>query len=56
MICYKDKTFCASDCVNTECHRNWTQEKQDAAIAWWGSDKPPVAFSDLSKTCPDYKS
>lgn len=55
MICYKDMTFCASDCLNRACRRNWTDEKAAAAKAWWGSDDAPVSFSDFSADCPEYK-
>lgn len=55
MLCFKDMTFCASDCRNTACVRNWTPLKQQGARKWWGSDDAPVAFSDFSKTCEDYK-
>jgi hypothetical protein len=55
MICYKDMTFCKSDCINTNCFRNWTEEKSKDAKKWWGSDNAPVAFSDFSKDCKDYK-
>lgn len=55
MICYKDMTFCKSDCINTNCFRNWTEEKNKDAKKWWGSDGAPVAFSDFSKNCEGYK-
>ncbi len=54
-ICYKDMTFCSSDCVNNNCRRHWTPEKRKDAQKWWGTPHAPVAFSDFSKTCPDYK-
>jgi hypothetical protein len=54
MMCFKDMTFCASDCVRAECHRHWDEEKRATAKQWWGSDEAPVMFSDYSKTCPDY--
>ena len=55
MICYKDMSFCASDCTNTSCHRHWTDEKSAAARKWWGKDNPPVAFMDFSGKCDDYQ-
>lgn len=54
MICYKDMTFCSAKCGFTECRRNWTVEKSDAAIKWWGSSDAPVAFSDFSDNCAYY--
>ena len=56
MICYKDQTFCSSDCKNDKCFRHWSDEVHQAAREWWGHDQghPPVAFSDFSKTCPEY--
>ena len=57
MICYKDKTFCGSDCIMTECHRFFSAETRRGARAWWSHDpdNAPVAFSDFSKSCPHYK-
>lgn len=56
MICYRDMTFCASDCTNTACHRHFGPEQQKGARSWWSHDpeNAPVAFSDFSDTCPDY--
>lgn len=55
MICYKDMTFCSSDCINTICHRNFTEEEAIKSVKWWGSPDAPVAFSDFSKDCEYYK-
>ena len=62
MICYKDKTFCNSDCVNTDCYRNFTDEERANSIKWWegfGEDLqdqgPPIAMADFSKDCDGYK-
>jgi hypothetical protein len=54
MICFKDMTFCASDCTTSDCHRHWDDQKAAAARKWWGKDDAPVAFSDLSEGCTDY--
>lgn len=56
MICYKDKTFCGSDCVNVGCHRYFSEEERENARKWWkhDPDNAPVAFSDFSKNCPGY--
>lgn len=53
MICYKDKTFCSAECMNRDCHRNYSPEVHDAAVAWGGEDAP-VAFSDFSKGCSEF--
>lgn len=59
MICYKDRTFCRSEvpCTNKDCWRFFGEEEEKAALAWgqsMGLSYGPVAFSDWSKTCPDY--
>lgn len=49
-LCYKDKTFCQSDCVNFECHRYY-----DGGVAKDAAEFGlPVALSDFSKTCEHY--
>ena len=57
MICYRDMTFCASDCRNTQCRRHFGPAEREGARKWWGHypDNAPVAFSDYSKDCEDYK-
>lgn len=55
MICYKDMTFCSAKCGTTDCSRNWTEDKAQAAKVWWGSERAPVAFRDYSYTCSLYK-
>lgn len=55
MICYKDMTFCDSDCTNTLCVRLFTKKTREAADKWWGGPNAPVAFSDFSKGCKWYK-
>lgn len=54
MICFKDTTFCGSDCVNQLCGRHFGDLEREQARAWWGSDDAPVAFSDFSGTCDRY--
>ena len=57
-LCYKDKTFCKSDCVNTQCHRNFSPEVSAAADAWaesFGFDYAPIAMSDFSSDCDEYQ-
>ena len=56
MICYKDKTFCSSNCTNKDCHRFFSDEAREGARKWWrhDPDNAPIAFSDFSGTCPVY--
>lgn len=55
-LCYRDMSFCASDCVNTTCHRHFGPEQRADARRWWAHDpdNAPVAFSHFGDTCPDY--
>jgi len=55
-ICYRDMTFCASDCTNTACRRHFGPAQAEGARRWWSHDpeNAPVAFSDFSDTCSDY--
>ncbi len=54
MMCYKDKTFCGSDCTNTRCYRHFGENEASSARRWWGKPNPPVAYSDYSDTCLAY--
>jgi hypothetical protein len=56
MLYYKDRTFCKSSCVNTECFRYFGEEEAEGAERWWSHDpeNAPIAFSDFSKDCPDF--
>lgn len=55
-LCFKDRTFCSSNCKNDKCFRHWTDELHIQARKWWehDPDNVPVAFSDFSKICKDY--
>lgn len=59
MMCFKDKTFCSSDCVNTACDRNVTDQVRADALAWTQSfaklDYPLMMWADLSARCGEYK-
>lgn len=61
MLCFRDMTFCGSDCVNTICRRHFGDDDKAAASQWWREvfkqtdDGPPIAFSDFSGDCPDYR-
>lgn len=56
MMCFRDKTFCSSDCTNALCHRHFGEDERAAARRWWGHDpdNAPVAFADFSADCTDY--
>ena len=54
MLCFKDMTFCSSDCTNEECGRHYGAEDRVAAEKWWGGPGAPVAFTDFSKHCDEY--
>jgi hypothetical protein len=55
MVCFRDQTFCASDCTNSRCHRYFGPDDRVAARTWWGSPGAPIAWSDFSEGCPDYQ-
>jgi len=53
MICYKDKTFCLSDCVRKDCYRFLSEEDRKGARIWWSHDpeNAPIAVADFSNDC-----
>lgn len=53
MICFRDTTFCADSdrCANSECGRRFTDQDSKDAIAWWGSDEAPIAWSSFKDDC-----
>ena len=57
MLCYKDMTFCSSDCVNKSCLRYFSDFHKENSRKWWSHDPDnvPVAFSDFSGYCDDYE-
>lgn len=57
MICYKDQTFCSSDCIRDTCFRFWGDTQKAGAKKWWKGmeGEAPVAFSDFTDTCTAYK-
>ncbi len=57
MICFRDMTFCSAKCKNAECDRQFDAKQKAAAEKWWeGCDgSPPVAFTDFSPKCEEYK-
>jgi len=56
-MCYKDRTFCDSDCTQSSCYRFFSSEQKEGARRWWSHDpdNAPIAFSNFSKTCEAYK-
>lgn len=56
MICYKDRTFCNSDCKNTTCFRYFGKEAREGSRKWWSHDpdNAPVAMADFSPDCEGY--
>lgn len=51
MICYKDRTFCKSDCTQRSCYRYYDEEVAKDAEDFG----LPVALSDFSNDCQWYK-
>ncbi len=51
MLCYRDMTFCASDCTNAECSR-FVSPRIEAEVARLDM---AMAMSDFSKSCDEYK-
>jgi hypothetical protein len=49
-LCYKDQTFCNSDCTNFECFRYYDEGVAKDAMEF----RLPVAVSDYSNVCPYY--
>jgi hypothetical protein len=56
-FCYRDKTFCEALCATLSCPRKFTEIDRAKAEAWWADmpGEPPVAFSDFSAICPDFR-
>jgi hypothetical protein len=57
MMCYKDMTFCSAKCKTLDCRRQFTDIHASNARRWWkhDPDNAPVAFTDFSDTCVEYK-
>lgn len=51
MICYRDKTYCCSNCSNAECDRFISDEVRKASQAV----KLPLATTDFSAQCAGYQ-
>lgn len=55
MLCFRDMTFCDSDCSQSKCPRHFGAADRRAAKEWWGGEGAPIAWADYSDTCPDYR-
>lgn len=55
MFCYKDMTFCGSDCIQHNCMRYFGAKQHAEATKWWGREDYPVAKADFSLNCDMYK-
>lgn len=51
MICYRDMTFCSSDCQSYKCERMLSNSQAKEAERF----SLPICFSDFSKDCKDYE-
>jgi len=47
VICYRDRTWCASPGCVGACGRQWSAAEQAKAEAWWGGKGAPVAFANF---------
>ena len=55
MMCFRDKSFCSSDCINSACHRHFGDADWELAKKWWGNDKNvPIAYMDFRTGCESY--
>lgn len=52
-VTFRDITYCASDCVNADCAKNYSATVKAAAEAEWGKN-PPIDFRDFKPGCDDY--
>lgn len=57
MMCYKDQSFCKSDCENTRCFRNmyWVYTDEKAKAYFKENPWMPVSVADFSKDCKEYE-
>ena len=59
MLCFRDQTFCASNCVRSECEKHFGPDDKEAAEAWAKRiglyPAVPVSRNDHSGECPDYR-
>ena len=50
MICYRDQSYCASDCINSQCFRYLSDEVKARA----NEVRLPIATADFSEECKGY--
>lgn len=50
---FRDKTYCASDCVNRDCDKNLTPDIRAVAEMMWGKN-PPIDVADYRTGCGEY--
>lgn len=50
MLCFKDMSFCQSDCINQTCVRHLSDEVKERA----NGVGLPIATADFSRDCKDY--
>jgi hypothetical protein len=57
MMCFRDMTFCGSNCTNEACRRHYGEDEAAAARDWWNGmeGSPPIAWADFSGDCADYQ-
>jgi hypothetical protein len=51
MLCFKDMSFCRSDCINRECFRYLSDDVKARA----NEVGLPIATADFSSECNDYQ-
>lgn len=56
MMSYKDRTFCKSDCTNSDCYHYFGEYQLESARKWWSHDpdNAPIAWADFSVGCEEY--
>ena len=47
MICYNDRTYCASKVKKHTCGREFTEQDHIDAVRWWGSEDYPIAWGEF---------
>ena len=47
MISFRDKTYCDSNVENHTCGREFTEQDEIEAEAWWGGKDYPVALGNF---------
>lgn len=60
MLCFRDTSFCSSDCINTACSRHFSPDDEAAAKEWarrsgFDEGEMPVAWADYSDGCEEYR-